>query len=323
MIYTSTDGKISLEAQLKDETIWLSQKQMAELFEKGRSTVAEHILNAFKEQELNENSVCREFRRTGADGKEYAVRHYNLDVIISVGYRVKSLRGTQFRIWATKILRDHIVKGFTINKKRLNATSGTQLKELQSAVALFQKTLHRHELKQPEAVGLLQVITEYAQSWILLQQFDEGTLTRPQFSQASISIEYAAIKEHISLFKAELMKKKEASELFGNERESALRGILGNVNQSFGGKAVYPSVEEKAAHLLYFVIKDHPFTDGNKRIGSLIFILFLRNNKKLLKKNGEKKINDNALVALALLIAESDHKEKESMVRLIINFLKG
>lgn len=319
VIYKTKDGKTSLEVKLEEETIWLTQKQMAELFGKGRVTITEHIQNVFKEGELEEKSVCREFRHTAKDGKSYITQHYNLDVIISVGYRVKSKQGTQFRIWANQVLKDHIIKGYTLNPKRLPEVN---FRELEQTLVLIKGTLNNNQLSSDEATGLLKVITDYANSWILLQQYDKSQLEEPKKKhKPKYIITYEKALEAISKLKSDLKSKKEASDLFGNQRDKSFHGIIGTLYQTFGSKELYPSIEDKAAHLLYFIIKDHPFTDGNKRIGAFLFILFLSNNGYLFKANGERKINDNALVALALLIAESNPKQKDTMIKLIMNFI--
>lgn len=322
IIYKSRDSKGFLEVKLREETVWLSQKQIALLFQAERSVITKHVRNIFKSKELNENSVCAFFAHTAGDGKIYRTKFYNLDVIISVGYRVNSKNATQFRIWATKVLKDHIVKGFTINRKRLGEKDYKQVNELEGAVLLLQKTINKRLLTQGEAVGLLNIITGYAKSWILLQKYDEGKLKIGKTSKTKKELNYNEAEKAILELKNNLLKKNEAGNLFGNEREKMLDGILGNIRQSFAGKELYPSIEEKAAHLLYFVIKDHPFSDGNKRIGAFLFLLFLAKNDYLINKYGQKKFDENGLVALALLIAESDPKEKEAMVKLVINLLK-
>ena len=320
VIYTTPSKDITIPVQMDGDTVWLSQKQMAELFQKDVRTINEHIQNVFKEAELSQNSVIRKFRITANDGKKYDTILYNLDVIISVGYRVKSQNGTRFRIWATQTLRDHILRGYTINENRLKDAQNLKLKELEKAVVLLKRAANKQVLHAGEAKGLLKIITDYTDSWILLQRYDQGKL-KLQRSKKSGDLSYEEAMTYISALKDDLQKKKEASDLFGNERGSALQAILGNLAQSFGGKEFYPSLEEKAAHLLYFVIKDHPFTDGNKRIGSFLFVWFLARHNYLLDKKGEKKINDNTLVALALLVAESKPTEKETMIKLITNLL--
>jgi death-on-curing family protein len=322
VIYTTADKEARLDVKLERDTVWLSQKQISELFKTERSVITKHINNVFKNNELEKNSVCANFARTAADGKTYNTKYYNLDVIISVGYRVNSKRATRFRIWATKVLKDHIVKGYTLNEKRLTEQQQSRLKELEKAVSLLQKTAHA-ALTREEATGLLTIITGYAKSWILLQKYDNKdiNLISRGVSKPAGRIKYSEAKKAIESLKEDLKNKNEASELFGIEREQGHERILYAIYQTFGGKELYPSIEEKASHLLYFIIKDHPFVDGNKRIGSFLFILFLHKNNYLLKSNGEPKINDNTLIAIALLVAESKPKEKEVMAALITNLL--
>lgn len=322
VIYTSPKGDNKVDVVLRDETVWLTQKQMSSLFDCTVENVAFHLKNIFKSTELREKSVAKEYLATAADGKTYKVRHYNLDAIISIGYRVSSSRATQFRIWATQVLRRHILDGFTINEKLLKESKELKLKELEKAVGLLKTAMNHNLLNQSEATGLLQVITEYANSWILLQKYDQRKLElKKKLTKKANIITYENALEYISKLKNKLITIKEATEIFGQERGEALKAILGSIHQSFGGHEIYPSLEQKAAHLLYFLIKDHPFVDGNKRTASFLFIVFLTQNKILLNNKGEKKINENALVALALLIAESSPKDKEIMIALITNLL--
>jgi DNA ligase (NAD+) len=316
IIYQAEDGQSLLEVHLREETIWLSLNQMVDLFSRDKSVISRHLNNIFKSGELSRKAVVAKNATTADDGKIYQVDYYNLDAIISVGYRVNSIRGTQFRIWATTVLRDHLIKGYTVNEKRL-AEKG--LFEMEQTIALLSKTLERHETLSDEGKAVLEVVSRYAKSWSLLLKYDEDKLEMPKDCHPlRKSLDYKKAKEALASLKSELMERQEAGDLFGQERDQHLQGILGNIDQTFGGQDLYPSIEEKAAHLLYFVIKDHPFSDGNKRIGSLLFLIFLRKNN-LLEQSG---INDNALVALALLIAESDPKQKDLMIRLIINLLK-
>lgn len=328
-IYQTKDKQTQVEVSFQDETVWLTQKQMAELFGKGRTTINEHIQNIFKESELEENMVCRNFRHTTQHGaikgktQESSAKHYNLDVIISVGYRVKSKRGTQFRQWATQRLKDHLVKGYTLNEKRL-AQLVQNMQQLKEAVKVFRQIGDSDKLSESEAKGLLEIITNYTQSFILLNQFDSNNLPEAKLNEnITYEIEYSEAVKAITELKKQLMKKKEASALFGNERDGAFGGILNSVVQTFGGEYLYKSIEEQAAHLLYFVIKNHPFTDGNKRIGAFLFVWFLEKNKHRFKKSGELKINDNALVALALLVAQSHPDDKEIMVKLVMNLIRS
>lgn len=320
VIYKAKDGQTKLEVNLQDETVWLTQAQIAELFGTQRPAITKHLKNIFKEGELKENSVCSILEHTASDGKTYKTSFYNLDAILSVGYRVNSGRAAQFRIWATKTLKNHLIKGYTVNEKRLRQRD-IKLQELEKVIRLFQYTRQSKLLSQGEANGLLHVITEYANSWVLLNKFDQEKLAIKKETKEKSILDYEKAQREIFELKNKLTKQKEATEIFGQERGQSLEGILGNLNQSFGGKFLYPTVSEKAAHLLYFVIKDHPFVDGNKRIGSFLFIAYLSQNNYLLNKKGEKKINDNALVALALLVAQSNPKDKDLMIALITNLL--
>lgn len=321
VIYDAKDG-VHIDVRLEEETVWLSQAQMCALFDKNKRTISEHIGNIFKEGELSEDSVVRKFRTTASDGKSYLVNQYNLDVVISVGYRVKSQQGTRFRIWANKVLKDYLVRGYAVNAQRLKEQS-YRLAELQQTLDLFQNVLPEG-LNLAEAKGLLQVITDYAQTFVLLNQYDSDRLPAANFNRnLTYEISYEEAVSAIAELKQVLMARKEASPLFGNRKDDSFAGILGNIVQSFGGEYVYPSIEEQAAHLLYFVIKSHPFTDGNKRIGAFLFIWFLQRNRYHLKPDGAVKINDNALTAIALLVAQSDPAQKEIMVRLIMNLIRG
>lgn len=324
VIYKAEDGQTAIDVRLEEDTVWLTQRQMATLFDTERSVITKHIRNIVRDGELQGDSVCAIFAHTATDGKSYRTTFYNLDMIISVGYRVNSKRGTQFRIWATNVLRNHLVKGYTLNEKRLQENR-QRLKELEAAVALVAFVKTGKALSMPETSGLLTVITDYTRSWLLLHQYDSGTIqTKELHRNVQFRIDEETAKKAITQLKKNLMERKEASDLFGRERErGTLKGILGSIDQMFAGSDLYLSVEEKAAHLLYFVIKDHPFVDGNKRIASLLFIWFLEKNNLLLASDGERKINDNALVALTLLVAESNPKQKEVMIKLIISLIAG
>jgi death-on-curing family protein len=315
-IYQAKDKTIQVQVILENETVWLTQKHMAELFGKSRVTITEHIGNIFKEGELEEILVCRNFRHTAEDGKSYEAQYYNLDVIISVGYRVKSKQGTQFRQWATQRLKDYLIQGYAINQKRLE--------QLQQVVSIIQQSGNTKELSTIETRGLLDIITNYTQSFILLNRFDSNTLTEEKLNEnISYEIEYSEAINAIEELKKQLIKKKEASKLFGMQKDKSFKGILNSIVQTFDEKYLYPSIEEQAAHLLYFVIKNHPFTDGNKRIGAFLFVWFLEKNKHRFKKSGEVKINDNTLVALALLVAQSNPADKDLMIKLVINLVRS
>lgn len=315
-IYKSTDNQIEMQVQLENDTVWLTQKQMAELFDRNRVAITQHINNIFKEGELNQISVCKNSLHTAKDGKTYETKYYNLDVIISVGYRVKSKQGTQFRQWATQRLKDYLVKGYAFNQKRLE--------ELHQTITLISQGAEKDGLQLQEAKGLFEIIKNYTQSFILLNKYDSNNLETDSLNEnITYEIEYAEAVEAISELKRQLIVAKEATALFGNPKDESFKGILGNIVQTFGGQYVYPSIEEQASHLLYFTIKNHPFSDGNKRIGAFMFVWFLEKNRHRFKANGELKINDNALVALALLVAQSNPNEKELMVQLIINLISN
>ncbi len=320
VIYKDVSGP-ELKVTLQDDSVWLSQAQMSELFGKDVRTVNEHIKNIFKEAELSQNSVIRKFRITARDGKSYQVSFYNLDVIISVGYRVKSKHGTQFRIWATQRLRDYILKGFVVNQERLKEQSRVKLKELEGAVKLLQGAIESNRLEGYEK-ELLKIISDYTETWVLLNKYDHDELEIERVTKKIVyRLDHEQIAKFITQFKKRLVGTGEASDLFGREVGYKLKGLIGSIEQAFDGKDLYESVEEKAAHVLYFVIKDHPFVDGNKRIGSLLFLLFLIENRIFYNKRGERKLNDNALAALALLVAESKPDQKDVMIRLIVNLV--
>jgi death-on-curing family protein len=298
---------------------------MAELFQTERSVIAKHIGNIIKVQELDK-STCAFFAQVQKEGAREIKRNiefYNLDMIISVGYRVNSIRGVHFRRWATNVLKGHIVNGFTINEKRLRDRNFNRLKELEKALALIKNTINKKQLSMGETEGLLKIVTDYMESWILLNKYDKNTLDIKHLSKSKISLEYKEAVEAIIELKKNLLIRQEASDLFGNERDKGLESILANIEQSFGGSYLYPTIEEKASHILYFAIKNHPFTDGNKRIAALLFLLYLSRNNYILNKEGDRKFNNNALVALALLIAESNPKDKDVMIKLVMNLING
>ena len=320
VLYKSPSGNIDLKVSFDGETVWLSQKQMAELFEKDTRTISEHIQNIFIEGELFEKSVIRKFRITADDGKTYLTNFYDLDVIISVGYRVKSIQGTQFRIWATKVLKNYLVKGYAINQKRILEQKKI-FEEFKKTVDFVTSKSKLNQLKS-ETDSLLNLISDYTNSIYLLTQYDDHKLKLDGLTKKNRYIlSYDETINFINGIKNNFGK--ELSDNFGQEnRVSSLNGIIGAINQTFDGKYLYRSVEEQAANLLYMVIKDHPFVDGNKRIGSTLFVYYLNQNKILKNKLGENKISDRALVALALLIATSNPKEKDDLIKLVVNLIK-
>ncbi|ERS08427.1 cytochrome C [Marinobacter sp. EN3] len=320
-IFTSTDGQAQLEVALDQETVWLSQVQMAELFGKDVRTVNEHVGNVFQEGELEKEPTIRKFRIVRQEGKRQVQRdidHYNLDMIISVGYRVKSQRGVQFRKWATQVLKDHLVQGYTLNQRRLEERGI----EFEQAVNLLSRTLTNQGLVSNEGEAVARVISDYARSWSLLQGYDEQQLAEVGIKQPDMQpLELDEALEAIGELKQTLMAKGEATELFGQLRGDGLASALATIEQGFGDELFYPNVATRAAHLLYFVIKNHPLADGNKRCGSFLFLWYLRRNAALLARPVEQLINDNTLVALALLVAESLPDQKTLMIRLIEHFL--
>src|SRR5690606_9341449 len=324
VLYQAPGGDVRLEVRLDRETVWLSQRQMAEIFDTSTDNVGLHLKNVFGEGELDEAANTEEYSVVQTEGRRQVrrqVKHYNLDAIISVGYRVKSLRGTQFRIWATRTLRDHLLRGYTLHERRL-AERGVA--ELEQAVALLSQTLTAHALVTDEGQAVLDVVQRYTRSWRLLLEYDEERLAeKPSHPVApSASLDLADARGAVESLRAEIAARGEAGDLFGQERGDALAALLGAVEQTFGGEPLYPSAQARAANLLYFVIKDHPFADGNKRIGTLLFLEYLRRNDLLLHPDGTPRLADNAMVALTLLIAESQAAQKDLMVRLILNLLE-
>ena len=323
-IYQAEDGSLKTEVSIEDDTVWLNQKQMAELFNKDIRTINEHIQNIYTEQELKQEPTIRKFRIVGQEGKRKVTReieHYSLDVIISVGYRVKSKEGTRFRIWANQTLKEYLIQGYVLDRDHFNKQKH-RIQELEKTIHLF-KMAQFKALSQSEASGLLSVLTDYTHSFILLNQYDTGNFPEGGLNtNITVEITLSRAMKAIHDLKRRLIAQQEATELFGHPKDESFAGILGNIVQSFGDEYLYPSVEEQAAHLLYFIIKNHPFTDGNKRIGAFMFIWFLQLNQHHLKRSGESKINDNALVAIALLVAQSDPNQKDTMIKLIINLIK-
>lgn len=314
------NGDIRLDVRLEKETVWLTQAQISMLFSSERSVITKHIRNIFKERELNEDSVCAIFAHTAADGKTYKTAFYNLDVIISVGYRVNSKRATQFRIWATKTLKEYLVRGYAVNEKRLLDTK-EKFAQLQNTVAFLQRK-SKAALLAGQEKEILDLLGIYTKTLTILDEYDKGVLREAKGAKGKFILEYQECVKVIVKIKCELIAKKEAGDLFGAKRDGMFEGIIKGLYQTFSGQELYKTLESKAAHLLYLTIKDHPFSDGNKRIASFLFVYFLDKNNALYRPGGEKKINDNALAALALLIAESDPTEKDQMIALITQLLK-
>lgn len=316
VLYKAKDGHITLDVNITDETVWLSLNQLAELFGRDKSVISRHLNNIFKINELDRNQTVAKNATVQLEGTKEVKREiefFNLDVILSIGYRVNSKEAVFFRQWATKVLKDHLVQGYTTYEHRL-AKRG--LTELQQTVTLLQKTLVNHSLVNEIGSETIQIIVSFTKTWHLLLAYDEDKLQLPEKGKKPLSsLDHENAVSAIASLKSDLAARNEASSLFGIEREKGLSSILSNIEQTFDSTPLYPNVENRAAHLLYFIIKDHPFTDGNKRIACFIFLLYLK------LQGVEIKLNENGLVALALLIAESDPAQKEMMVRLIVNFL--
>lgn len=292
VIYQASKDEVKIEVKLEKETIWLTQTQISTLFGTQRPAITKHLNNIFKSGELDKNSVCSILELTASDGKTYQTQFYNLDVIISVGYRVNSKRATQFRIWATRILKEHLVKGYTINEKRL-LEAKEKFDELQNTITFLQEK-SKKELLSGQAQEILSLLSIYAKTLTLLEEYDKGKLGEPKGKKAKFILKYEDCQKIVKSLKKELVAKKEAGNLFGIERQNAFEGVVKNLYQTFDRQELYPTIEDKASHLLYLTIKDHPFSDGNKRTASFLFVYFLDKCNYLYKRSGEKKINDNA-----------------------------
>ena len=303
VIFETKDHAVKLEVPVNEETVWLTQAQMASLFQTTKQNISLHVNNCFREKELDKNSVVKDFLTTASDGKQYKTKFYNLDVIISVGYRVKSKRGVEFRKWANSVLKQYILQGYAVNNHRI-----AQLGEV---IKIMKRTEDSLDGKQ-----ILSVIEKYSDALEMLDSYDHQTMTRPKGNPATYTLEYEECMQVISQ-----MRFGNESELFGKEKDDSFRGSIGNIYQSFGGQELYPSLEEKAAHLLYFVTKNHSFLDGNKRIAAAMFLYFLDKNGVLFV-DGKKLIENHTLVALTIMIAESKPIEKDMMITVIMNCLQ-
>ena len=303
ILFETEDRMISLPVIVKNETVWLNRNQLSELFERDIKTIGKHINNALKEELSGQNTVVAKFATTASDGKKYMVEHYNLDVIISIGYRVKSKRGIEFRRWANCVLKEYIIKGYAVNHNRMN--------QLNEVIRVMKRAENSLDAKQ-----VLTVVERYSQALELLDAYDHQNMVRPKGNKATYILTYEECRKVI-----DNMKFGGSSSLFGNEKDDSFKGSIGTIYQSFAGEDLYPTLEEKAANLLYFVTKNHSFFDGNKRIAATIFLYFLDKNDALFK-NGEKLIDDHTLVALTIMIAESNPEEKEMMISVIMNCIK-
>ncbi len=315
LIIFKTDSD-EIQVRLNQDTVWLTLAQIAELFAVQKPAIHKHLQNIYKTNELSRDSTVSNLEIVQAEGKRNVKRNlelYNLDAIIAIGYRVNSMRATQFRQWASSVLKEHLIKGYSFHQQRLYEKG---MVELQKAMDLLSQTLQKNELVSDVGQNVLDIINHYAKTWNVLLAYDEDRLSLPEaLTESSQILEYETILPAIKALKENLIQKGEAAPLFGQAKDEQLQAIFGNIHQTFGDVFLYPSHIERAAHLLYFVIKDHPFIDGNKRIGSFLFIVYLRQDATFAR------INDSTLVALALLVAESDPKDKDLMVKLIINLI--
>jgi prophage maintenance system killer protein len=318
VIFQSGSGEINVK--MEGDSLWLSQRLLADLFEKDSDTIGVHLKNIYTEGELDENSTTEFFSVVQHEGNRKVnrkIKYYNLDAIISVGYRVSSKKGTQFRLWANQVLKDYLTNGYSINERKLTEQS-RQLAELKQTVKLLGNVIENKSLSSDEATGLLRVVTDYAYALDVLDQYDHQLLRiHDTTSQELFQITYKAATAAIKSLK----DKFGGSKLFGNEKDESFQSSLAAIYQTFGGRDLYPSVEEKASNLLYFVIKNHSFSDGNKRIGAFLFVWFLEKNNLLYRPDGTKRIADNALVALTLMIAESKPTEKEMIIKVVVNLI--
>ena len=320
-IYQSADGQTQVEVRFDTDTVWLSQAQMAHLFDTSTDNIGLHLKNIYAEAELEEKVTTEDYSVVRVEGKRQVTRqikHYNLDAVLSVGYRVKSKNATQFRRWATARLKDYLLKGYALNQQRLQQNAD----ELAHALQLIQTTAASPALTLEAGRGLVDIVSRYTHTFLWLQQYDEGLLQEPAGENGGSLPTPEAARRALSQLKAELIARGEASDLFAREREDGLAAILGNLAQSVFGAPAYPSIESKAAHLLYFIVKNHPFADGNKRSGAFLFVDFLHQNRRLFRADGRAVINDTGLAALTLLVAESAPAQKDTLIRLIMHMLQ-
>ena len=320
-IYQSPDGKTRVDVRFDTDTVWLTQRQMSEVFDTTPENVLIHLKNIYKDGELPENATTKDFLVVRTEGKRKVKRqlkHYDLDAVISVGFRVNSKRGVQFRIWATQRLREYLVQGYSINQHRFDQNAA----ELQQALALIQKVAQSPVMATDMGRGLVDIISRYTQTFLWLQRYDEGLLEEPAGQSGGRLTKPKDAMAALVELKQQLIVRGEASELFANPGNAdGLAAIFGNLDQSVLGEPAYPTIESKAAHLLYFVVKNHPFIDGNKRSGAFLFVDFLHRNGRLLNDRGQPVINDTGLAALTLLVAESDPKQKDTLIKLMMNLL--
>ena len=318
VIYQSEDGQTQIDVRLENETVWLTQSQMVELFQTTKQNVSLHVNNVFKEGELEQQSTVKEYLTVQQEGQRTVsrqVKYYNLDVIISVGYRVKSKRGTAFRIWANRILKEYLVKGYAVNQR----IHSEQMAELRQLVGVIGRTIQNQQLERnDENQALFDIVVDYTYALDTLDDYDYQRLKVAKTTQED---KFHATYDNAMEAIKTLREKFGGSSLFGNEKDDSFKSSIGQIYQTFGGEELYPSVEEKAAMLLYLVTKNHSFSDGNKRIAATLFLWFLNNNGILYRPDGSKRIADNTLVALTLMIAESKTEEKDVMVKVVVNLI--
>lgn len=315
VIYQAVDGQTELEVHLEGETVWLSQAQMAELFDRDRTVIGKHISNIYREKELDRDTTCAKFAHMGNETDQvYETTLYSLDVIISVGYRVKSHRGTQFRMWANKVLKEYLIKGYAVNSN----VQVEQLEELKRTIAIMRNVILEKRVSKSEALGLLRVVSDFAYGLDTLDRYDYQQL---EISDTTVEEIYRATYSSAKEALQTLKEKFGASELFGREKDESFRSTMGAIYQTFNGKDLYPSVEEKAANLLYLTVKNHSFSDGNKRIAAFLFLWFLEKNGILYREDGSRLLDNNTLVALTLMIAQSRTEEKDVMTKVVVNLI--
>jgi prophage maintenance system killer protein len=319
-IYQTAEGQSQIDVCFEQDTVWLTQRQMSEVFDTTPENVLMHLKNIYKDKELDEEATTKEFLVVRSEGNRQVQRHlkhYNLDAIISIGYRVNSKKAVQFRQWATHVLRQHLEQGFTLHQQRFEQNAD----ELEQALILIRKAARSLEITAKAGSGLVEIVSRYTQTFLWLQRYDEGMLTEPTGQVGGDLPSEVVAFELLRELKQSLIARGEATELFARQHGDGLGALLGNLEQSAFGEPAYPTIESKAAHLLYFVVKNHPFTDGNKRSGAFLFVDFLHRNDRLLNRQGEPVINDTGLAALTLLVAESNPTQKETLIRLIMNML--
>jgi len=321
-IFQADDGRTEIQVVVQSETVWLSQRQLADLFEKDSDTIGLHLRNIYKSGELNEEATTEKYSVVQKEGARNVTRNlklYNLDAIISVGYRVNSKRGVQFRIWANQVIKDFLIKGYALNEKRLT-DQNDKLRSLKESVLILTKIVNQKKLTSDENEGLLKIITDYAYALDILDQYDYQKLKISNTSDKELfKITYDEARIHIGKLR-EIYGNKS---LFGKEKDESFQSSLLTIYQTFDEKDLYPSVEEKAANLLYLVTKNHSFIDGNKRIAAYFFLLFLEKNNLLFTETGDKRVPDSTLVALTLMIAVSSPEEKDTMTKVIVNLING